>query len=262
MKDNELDDLLRKKANDIDDSKFNFKIDVNEIKKKAEAKKKYNVLRISFASALAACLVLGALFFILKYQRSDEDNVTIQGNEENEKNNENNEEEVIKAENIIDTIVYSGKVVRNPDELRVLTCIVKVENIENLGIVNDVPKTVINANVLENLYVDSNIIEKVEDTIDFKIDSCTYELNNIPELIENKDSYKEDGYYRIVGNEKLVNISYPEIGKVYITSLAYIDNVYKVVSSSKYSFYEYDPETKKVKIGEEWQDIDFNYIVW
>ena len=39
MKDNELDDLLREKANNIDDSKFNFKMDVNEIKKQAEDNK-------------------------------------------------------------------------------------------------------------------------------------------------------------------------------------------------------------------------------
>lgn len=261
MKDNELDDLLRKKANDIDDSKFNFKIDVNEIKKKAEAKKKYNVLRISFASALAACLVLGALFFILKYQSPEEDNITIQGNDENEKNNENNEEEVIKAENIIDTIVYSGKVVRNPEELSSFIGIIKIEEVHDFGIVDDIPKTVVKANVIQELYVDKNVVKSFEDIVNIKIDSCVCKLEDIPnEILDN--NYAIDGYYKIVSNEELKSIPYPEKGKMYIVSLLYLDDEIKLASNSKYSFYEYDPETKKVKIGEEWQDIDFNYIVW
>ena len=144
MKDNELDDLLREKANNIDDSKFNFKMDINEIKKQAEAKKKNNILRISFASALAACLVLGALFFILKYQSPKEDNITIQGNEDNEKD----KEEVIKAENIVDTIVYSGKIVRNPEELSSFIGIVKIEEVNDFGVVDDIPKTVVKAKVI------------------------------------------------------------------------------------------------------------------
>lgn len=260
MKDNELDDLLRKKANDIDDSKFNFKIDVNEIKKKAEAKKKYNVLKISFASALAACLVLGALFFILKYQSPEEDNVTIQGNEENNINKDTKE---IKAHEIIDTMIYLGDNVINSDEIQVLLLIAKINDVSNLGIIDEVPTTEVKAELIEKLYSAPGF-QELGSNIDFELSTCLFNVNSIPEELKriNNKKYDKEGYIKVVSDYRLETVPYPEIGKTYIVSLTMAKDNYKVTKSSKYPFYEYDPETKKVKIGEEWQDIDFNYIVW
>lgn len=261
MKDNELDDLLREKANNIDDSKFNFKMDVNEIKKQAEAKKKNNILRISFASALAACLVLGALFFILKYQSPKEDNITIQGNDKN------NQDEIAKNHSIVDTIVCEKETIAWIDKQRIFTGVISISEIQQNEIVNDVPNTVVVADILDKLYENKKFSYLFDEDIDFYISSCkcTYEdmPENVKTIVENTvETIDNENYYQIVSNEKMKLVPYPEVGKQYIVTLAVENDKLEVVESSKYSFYEYDPETKKVKIGEEWQDIDFNYIVW
>ena len=79
MKDNDIDNLLREKASQIDDGKYDFRINVDEIKRKAENKKKGKIIKLSFASALAACLILGILFFISRNTKPSDENIIIQG---------------------------------------------------------------------------------------------------------------------------------------------------------------------------------------
>lgn len=249
MKDNELDDLLREKANNIDDSKFNFKMDVNEIKKQAEAKKKNNILRISFASVLAACLILGLLFFVSRTTKNIEDNVILQGNEENE-----TKDIQVSYHGKYTTSVYNGEY-SYTDGIPENVFIVRVNSINNLGIVEGVPKISVIADVIESYKG-----EKKDDFV-FTADECMVNTSDIDKykdkIVDNIDISME--YIRLVVYETMLKTPYPEIGKTYIVSL---DKDFKVINRCVYPFYEYDPETKKVKIGEEWQDIDFNYIVW
>lgn len=249
MKDNELDDLLREKANNIDDSKFNFKMDVNEIKKQAEAKKKNNILRISFASALAACLVLGALFFILKYQSPKEDNITIQGNEDNEKDKEDFN---IKANDKVETFVYSKKNIVVTDELPTNIALVTIDKISSNGFKEGIP------NMKLEVTINDNLIGNINGNVEIELDSCICKISDI-DSIDESFSLNTDDYVRLVLDERMKNIAFAKEGVSYIVSL---NENNKVINRCVYPFYEYDPETKKVKIGEEWQDIDFNYIVW
>lgn len=249
MKDNDIDNLLREKASQIDDGKYDFRINVDEIKRKAENKKKGKIIKISFASALAACLILGILFFISINTKPSDVNVILQGNdkfEDLENNNINNNEDLKEK------VVYKSNY-REREEIPSNVFIIKVNSVNNLGIIDDIPSSIISGEVIENFYGNlSGIIE-------IKINMCVCNFKDLPKSVKCDLELDDFEKVQIVGNDSMLALNYPKVEKYYLLS---IDNNNCVLSNVKYPFYEYDPETKKVKIGDEWQDIDFNYIVW
>ena len=249
MKDNDIDNLLREKAKQIDDNKYNFKINVDEIKRKADSKRRGNIIKISFTSVLCACLLLGALFFISRNSKAADNNVIIQGNDDVE---DKEKEDVFKSEEIVDTIVNDDPFTYIGDELPTNILIIKVESVDNNESYSK-PETIIKANVIESLKGEEkgNIIVLLESSI--------VNSNNLPDSKKEKFNYEEKSKIRIVLDDRMENTAYPEVDKMYLVTT---NKENKVINRCIYPFYEYDPDTKKVKIGDQWQDIDFNYIVW
>lgn len=259
MKDNDIDNLLREKAKQIDDNKYSFKINVDEIKRKADSKRRGKIIKISFTSALCACLLLGALFFISRNSKPADNNVIIQGNDDVE-NNDN--EEVFKSNKVIDTIVYNT-FYNDPEDLLWIIAIVNVKDVSQIGIKDGLPKTKVKSEITEILYQDPHINNYLNNEIEFDIYSCVFDLAHLPDEIKYDSNNNHDGeYIRVISNENMIDNPIPEENKYYIVSLSEINGNNYITNNAKYSFYEYDPDTKKVKIGDQWQDIDFNYIVW
>lgn len=259
MEEKDIDKLLREKANSIDDNKYNYKVNVDEIKLKANSKRKGIVLKISVISTLTACIIAFMVFTISKKFLFSNNNVVIQGN--------NEISEKFRNEDIIDTVVYDKHEKIFTDEFPAFIGIIKVKQVEQKGIIDDIPITIVKSSIIDSLYINEKYKNNIQDTLDFYILSCVYEIENIPDNINQfvTSDYgvdKKDKYLKVVQNDLLKDIAYPEIEKEYIVTLSVEDEKYHINNISKYKFYEYDENTKKVKIGNEWQDIDNKYVVW
>lgn len=254
MEEKDIDKLLREKANSIDDNKYNYKVNVDEIKLKANMKKKGVILKISFVSAICACLILFML--VINYVKNIyvEDNVKIQA--------ENNYES-FKPEDIVKSIILKDKK-KETEEMIDLIIVAKVTKYEPLGIVSNIPTTKITAEIKQIEYK-SDYIGELDNEIEFTLNSLVMKISDLPDNLKSEidEQISSEKYVKIVSNKELIDVPYPEIDKEYIiTLLSLDDNNFKVINNAKYSFYEYDENTKKVKIGNEWQDIDYKYVVW
>lgn len=258
MEEKDIDKLLREKANNIDDNKYNYKVNVDEIKYKANSKRKGIVFKVSFISTLTACIIVFIVLVVTKrYLPSNNDDVVIQGN--------NEMSETFKNEDVVYTVTYDKGNIYYTDDLPAFIGIIEVENVNQIGIINNIPITIVKSNIEKTFNVDNDIKEKINNEIEFTIFSCVYKVNEIPKEIENCLDEKINDpnmYIKVVPDEISYSLPYPERKKKYIVSLSYNDGTYKVNNTYKYSIYEYDENAKKVKIGDEWQDIDYEYIVW
>ena len=135
--------------------------------------------------------------------------------------------------------------------------IVRVDEIAEESFKYCNPYVIVKATVLNTL--SGNEIDNIE----FKINEVIVSIEDYEketgdyDKYSNYSSYNKDSSYVIVTNDSnLVNASYPEVGKKYITSIYCDKGKYYVDNSAKYSFYEVDEEENNVNINNEWKSIE------
>lgn len=262
VNDKDLDKYLKEKAKDFEVKNYT-KLDVDEIVKKAEKKKKNIVLRRSIAVSICACLCIAVLVYFALYKTNN--NVVENGTDViTEGKDENNKEygNLIKLENVVGTYLYENEESGQTNDWKIYeTVIIKVTNFQNNEIVDEVPNSKIEAEVIE--IIKGEIAGKVE----FILDSCYVKIGDLSNSLKEKIGYDgsqdldKESYIRLVANEVMLNSSYPEIGKYYIVCLTYDGESYRTVDTSIYCFNEFDIETRKVKIGDEWEDLNLDFII-
>lgn len=130
--------------------------------------------------------------------------------------------------------------------------VIKINEIEDLGIVNLLPETNIKAEIIENIKGDLNKL-----SIEFKVNESITLIGEIPDKIKENINYEEkNNYIRLVVDEKMVNSSYPEKEKYYIVSLVIENETLKVLNHCKYPLNEFNIENRKVKVGKEWSNFN------
>lgn len=241
MNDNDFDKILREKATNNFGKEYK-KTSIDNVAFLAnQKKKKILTCRIAvYSMCVLVCIGVFIYIFILnKYNNLVNNNANAQ-----------NEEINIKQAK---TILYDvGNKYENCDIEPECILIVKLEDVQDMGLVNGLPKTIINAEIVEVLVGSIN-----QSHVEFRADQSIVKANEIPDEIRKKiKSDIDDEYVRIVLNKTMINSPYPEKGKYYIATLIIEKDELKIMDNSPHPFYEADIENRKVKIGDEWVKIE------
>ena len=242
MNNSDFDKILREKAiNNFGKDYKKTSID-NVIYLANQKKKKIFMCRTIVCSACAfICLGL-FLCIMLTYKENDLTNKNAVINKETNTN-------VEQAK----TILYSiPDHYESTDRAPLYVALIKVKEVHDIGIVNFLPETIIEADVIQILEGELNQL-----SIEFKVNESIISVSKIPnEIKEDIKCEDDDKYIRLVLTEQMKKSTYPECGKYYIVSLTEEEEKLKVIDSCKYPIYEADIENKKVKIGDEWVKIE------
>lgn len=241
MREDEINEILKNKAKD-NYAKGYIPMDAYNIIQLANAKKKRILFQSVSILSLCVFLCLG-LFVSLKYLYEKDNNYANNLNMDYKYDNQTTQTILYHLENDKYEVT---------DRSPVYIAIINVENVRDLGIINLRPETYIKANVVENLK--GNLEQS---NIKIKLDETIVSINQIPEEIKSTfDFNTTESYVRIVLDEMMINTSYPVEGKHYIVSLIIEDGNLKVLNHCIYPFNEFDIETRKVKVGNEWIELE------
>lgn len=243
MDDNKVDEKLREKASNNFGKEYK-KTNIDKVIFLARDKKKKIFMYKSIACSVCVFILLGVFIYFNNLNNIGSPVVDNKANNETTTN--------IDIDHL-NTILYEiPNEHETSDVFPSYIAVIKINEIEDLGIVNFLPETNIRAEVVENIKGDLN-----KSSIEFKVDESIILTDEIPSKIKEKIKYEEkDSYIRLVVDEKMINSSYPEKEKYYIISLIIENETLKVLNHCKYPFNEFNIENRKVKVGKEW--IDFN----
>ena len=245
MEKDEFDKILYEKAKDIKTSDYS-KEQIKLIMKKGKQKRIVK-LCVKYA-AIFLVIILSCTALYLSTNKLFNNNTykhVITGNEDN------------STKNVVDRVFLDNttylKYYINYEGIY----IVRVDEIAEESFKYCNPYVIVKATVLNTL--SGNEIDNIE----FKINEVIVSIEDYEketgdyDKYSNYSSYNKDSSYVIVTNDSnLVNASYPEVGKKYITSIYCDKGKYYVDNSAKYSFYEVDEEENNVNINNEWKSIE------
>ncbi len=241
MTDKDLDEKLREKA--INNFGQDYKkANLDNIIFLAKEKKKKIIMYRLLAYSVCVCICFGVFLYFNNFNKVEEPIV------ENKANVEDN----IDIDKV-PTILYEiPNEYETTDSAPIYVAIIKIKGIQDLGIVDSLPKSNIKADVIEVLEGELNQLQ-----IDFNVNEAIVSVDEVPKEIKEKISYGEkDKYIRLVVNDMMMKSTYPDIGKYYVVSLIIEKEGLKVLDDCGYPFYEFNIDDRKVKIDNEW--LDFN----
>ncbi len=240
MTDKDLDEKLREKA--INNFGQDYKkANLDNIIFLAKEKKKKIIMYRLLAYSVCVCICLGVFIYFSNLNKVEEPIV---------ENKANVECDIDKVPIILYEIPNDYG---TADMFPTYIAIIKINEVNDLGIVNLLPESNVKAEIVEVIRGDLK-----QSHIGFKVDESIVPISKIPqEIKEHIEVNEEENYIRLVVDEKMINASYPENGKYYVVSLIDIEDSFKVLNHCMYPINEFNINDRKVKIGSEWCDLDF-----
>lgn len=225
MKDNDIDELLKEKAKNIDSNKYSFKVNIGSIKSQAIKRRKQKIIKISFITSACACLILLSALYILNIRTK----IDIQPE--------------IKVENtIVDTIIYN-KIESKVEEVKESILIGRVKSINNLGIKNGKPTTEIEISIESIIQRGDALINYGDTLIKVIYNGCIYKAGELPDEVRDaikQNNYNYDEYIKVISEEKYNDIPFPEEGKQYIMTIYEKKNQFYIAPYAEKPLVEYD----------------------
>lgn len=247
MEKDEFDKILYEKAKDIKTSDYS-KEQIKLIMKKGKQKRIVKLCVKYAAIFLVIILSCTALYLSTNKVFNNNNNTykhVITGNEDNSTKNVVDRVFLDNTTYLKYYINYEGIYIVRVDEI--------VE--ESLKYCN--PYVIVKATVLNTL--SGNEIDNIE----LKINEVIVSIEDYEKETGDYDKYsnyssedKDSSYVIVTNDSNLVNVSYPEVGKKYITSIYCNKGKYLVDNSAKYNFYEVNEEENQVYIDSEWKSIE------
>lgn len=243
MDDNNVDEKLREKALNNFGKEYK-KTNIDKVILLAREKKKKIFIYKSMACSVCVFILLGLFIYFNNFNNINTSVIDNKANNETTTNIEIDQ---------LNTILYEiPNEYETSDVFPSYIAVIKINEIDDSGIVNFLPETNIRAEVVENIKGDLN-----KSSIEFKVDESIILVKEIPSKIKENIKYEEkDNYIRLVVDEKMISSSYPEKEKYYIVSLIIENGTLKVLNHCKYPFNEFNIENRKVKVGKEWSDFN------
>ncbi len=239
MKEEEKDTILKKKLDEIQVGDYTSS-DIGNIILEAKHRRKKTILSFVSVFTFIVIVFITSVYFIKVNHGVNPDN-SAKNSEENGTNSDYAYEDTVILEGIkVDYIDVSP-----------LILIIKVNNILDSEIINGMPNTKVESEIINIVSGDYN-----NKLIRFDIMQC---ISTISDIKNNKnivckfnDEYDLNTKVRVVPNKKISKLPFPEVGKTYVVILGNDSEEKQIMYSSKYPFYEYDMEKNLVNIDGEW----------